>query len=340
MPPERSKPVEFASTRPPHPATVAQPKRPHPATVVQPKPFLGGGIARAPHPATVAQPRAAAAVRAPHPATVTARLSPHPATVVQQRAHPAQLAAHGAHPHPATVDRSAFAVQRAKAVESNANEKEAEVDDAAADADTCSVEAYGGNVKPAILAELKAMIAAAKTAGGGKGGGNPAAQATGALLDRIMADKRVPNPGSQGTFGVGAFVLASSVALVTVGSDDFGTKVAEAARDAEAKASVTKDHLGTRDAGVHGEVAIIIEKPGVQAIRTTQDCCLFCYGLVAARGYNHQGLREDVWPQVWQHDYLEFKLTKRAEYLARARDSVKITWKGAVRYYAVSPVDG
>ena len=51
----------------------------------------------------------------------------------------------------------------------------------------------------------------------------------------------------------------------------------------------------------------------MQALASSQPHCMFCFGTIHARGYQHGDLRESPWPQQWEHDFEGFVLTRAAQ---------------------------
>ncbi|HEX4956351.1 MAG TPA: DUF4157 domain-containing protein [Thermoanaerobaculia bacterium] len=202
---------------------------------------------------------------------------------------------------------------------------------------THGVEVYQGSVDPRILAEVKAIVDAAASAGGGA---TFPTHESATRLEGFMKGEGAPKVSSQDTFAIGGSSYFPGVfTLVTVGSNPFQSAMEQQARKAYTEPdTLSVEKLGGRDSCTHGEMAVISEYPGVQALRTTQDCCLFCYGLLHKRRYYHQPLRHNVWPQAWRHDYLGFKLTNvSVTSFARTGDILAITWQGKTRYYRVDP---
>ncbi len=202
---------------------------------------------------------------------------------------------------------------------------------------THGVAVYQGSVPTSILQEVTAIVNAAAEAGGGA---TFPTHESATQLESFIKGEGAPKVSSQDTFGIGGSSYFPGVfTLVTVGSGQFQSAMEQQAQKAyPGPNSLSVEKLGSRDSCTHGEMAVISEYPGVQALRTTQDCCLFCYGLLHKRRYFHQPLRPNVFPQAWRHDYLGFKLTNvSVTSFARTGDILAITFGGKTRYYRVDP---
>ena len=193
------------------------------------------------------------------------------------------------------------------------------------------MEVIQGEVSEEILAELNRILQAAARAGGAA-----SADPSGVLakLAKFMSGKDVPKPGSQGTYAVGASSYSEGVMTMgTVGTASFGSAMEN---EAKMDFSVSQEDLGQRESCVHGEIGLITAFPGFQAVLATQDCCLFCYGLLESRGYAHQKLRAAVWPQTgWTHDYMGFTLKRVNLAINPKGNLVAITWGSQTVYYRV-----
>lgn len=181
------------------------------------------------------------------------------------------------------------------------------------------VSTYCGKVSQNIIDEVKRIVGAAETAGGRRSEDH-------FLLDKVERKKgEVPKelkPGSQATWGVGAIELEDSEPyMVTIGKGDW------------ANAMGTSDHLGGRPSTLHAEMGIVAERPGVVAISATQDCCLFCYGYLASRNYEHPALRTNVWPNTgWTHPQNGFRLLTGASVTGNV---ISVTFRGETRQFQV-----
>lgn len=189
-----------------------------------------------------------------------------------------------------------------------------------------------------VLDELNKIVLAAQRAGGGASINPTQAMADIAKYENAFSQQLASQKkkiDSQETYGVGASqYFPGTMTLVTVGSNAYGSSLKNEATKDYKNTSAT--HLGVRDSCVHGEIEIITQYPGIQAVHTTQDCCLFCYGVLASRGYQHQGLRKNPWPQAWTHDYLGFKIAIISQEQYRKNDAVvTITFNGQTRCYRV-----
>lgn len=159
-----------------------------------------------------------------------------------------------------------------------------------------------GPVDDRILDELQTILAAAEAGDGAERDGDELKKLRAILKEATVAETV---PDSKETFGLsGASFFADSHALATQGSEGFITAVRAS------QPAATHLDVGKRDTGVHDEVAHITEHPGVTALLSTQAHCLFCYGLIHGRGYQHGEMRTSPWPQLWEHDYLDFRLAQ------------------------------
>jgi hypothetical protein len=186
-----------------------------------------------------------------------------------------------------------------------------------------SVTVFQGNVDDEIVEEVRRLVKAAEDAGGGKSDEHDILDKLQTNVNTLASQGKQYDPGTQNTWGVGGLASSSGngVYQVTVG------------KGAWADALGTKDHLGTRESTCHAEMTIVEERPGVQAIYSTQDCCLFCYGYLASRGYQHPPLRTNPWPKTgWTHPQNNFKLMTGSSVLGAV---LKITFNGDTRYFQV-----
>jgi hypothetical protein len=181
-------------------------------------------------------------------------------------------------------------------------------------------------VSSEILDELEKMMTAAHNS---KGQASPNSQLMTTLSSYDSDFKKTAKIDSQNTFGVGASSYFPGVStVVMVGSGKYASSIKGSSSDEAI-------HLGSRPACTHGEVAIIQDYPGVQGIVTTQKACMFCYGLLCSRGYQHQGLRDNPWPQKWTHDYMKFKLHILGTNASSKAPIVEIKWGEDSRWYWV-----
>jgi hypothetical protein len=191
--------------------------------------------------------------------------------------------------------------------------------------------ALRGPVSDTILTEIKNILDAAE-AGGGNSRDNSGQLK---VLQDLLAKEQVQklNPGSRETFGLsGASFFEGSQVLVAQGSANWVSAV-----QTEASSAQHLD-LSQRRTGVHDEVQHVTAHPGVQALLSTQKHCLFCYGLLHMRGYDHGPLRDEPWPSKWTHDYLGFTLdiTNANMDAITFNPIVKLECHWGTRYYVVS----
>lgn len=119
------------------------------------------------------------------------------------------------------------------------------------------------------------------------------------LLKQKEVQKTFPKD-SRGTYGLGGSNYLSSFTTVQ-GSPQFLEAIT-------GNSNGKVEDLGSRSSGFHDEMHQISEYPGLHALLSTQGHCLFCYGLIHQRGYEHGTIRDNPWPQVWTHDYKGFTL--------------------------------
>jgi hypothetical protein len=184
-----------------------------------------------------------------------------------------------------------------------------------------SVTVFQGNVDDEIVEEVRRLVKAAEDAGGGKSDEHDVLDKLRTNVTTLASQDDEYDPGTQNTWGVGGLKSGNGVYQVTVG------------KGAWADALGTKDHLGTRASTCHAEMTIVEERPGVQAIYSTQDCCLFRYGYLASRGYQRPPLRTNPWPKTgWTHPQNNFRLMTGSSVLGAV---IKITFNGDTRYFQV-----
>jgi hypothetical protein len=191
--------------------------------------------------------------------------------------------------------------------------------------------ALRGPVADKVLTELTNILNAAEA----RGGGSRDAKGQLKVLQDLLSKPDVAklNPGSRETFGLsGASFIEGSQVLIAQGSPIWTQSVQK-----ESPGSQFLD-LAQRSTGVHDEVQHITEYPGVQALLSTQKHCLFCYGLLEFRGYDHGPLRDQPWPSKWKHDYLGFSLSITNENMdaITLNPIIKIECNWGTRYYVVS----
>jgi hypothetical protein len=123
-------------------------------------------------------------------------------------------------------------------------------------------------------------------------------------LKGLLADEATSKPkSSRETFGLGGSQYFKGHPFTTTqGTQEFGQSVSIVPN-----VGIT-EHLGNRPTGVHDEIHQITEYPGLQALASTQGHCIFCYGTIHGRGYQHGEMRSDPFPQNWIHDYAGFGL--------------------------------
>lgn len=185
-----------------------------------------------------------------------------------------------------------------------------------------------GKVDQRILEEVLAIVNAAE-AQGGKDRSGPMLQS----LQDVLAKEKVKelDPGSRQTYGI-------SGASFFPGTQTLAVQGAEPWREAVKEASDTSPlDLGQRGVGLHDEMHHITEYPGVQAVLSTQNNCLFCYGLLEIREYQHGPLRDTPWPKMWKHDYLKFTLTQTNKQMDAISTNpvIEISTKWGTAYYLV-----
>lgn len=199
-----------------------------------------------------------------------------------------------------------------------------------------SVNASESNpIEPEKIAEVRSIIENADNAEGFASSTKPKSML---FLEKVMTDGEIPDPGSQGTYGTGCLMTnTTNYALYTLGSEEFRTKVDEVSQTKKAVSeTVTVHDLGTREARVHAEVEIIKAVPGVESIYTTQNACIFCYGLMVKKGLCHQAIRKNPFPQKWTHPTMNFALSRINPQVAGKKTAMMINWKGEEACYIFS----
>jgi hypothetical protein len=143
---------------------------------------------------------------------------------------------------------------------------------------------------------------------------------------------------SNSTFGLGGSNYFGNTPFTTTqGSSTFSAAVSNLPGIGKV------EDLGNRKTGLHDEMYHITEYPGLQALASSQGHCLFCYGTIHGRGYQHGSLRDSPWPQQWHHDFEGFglKLTNKSMDTIGFADNPVIKIKSDVfgeRYYFVTNV--
>jgi hypothetical protein len=189
-----------------------------------------------------------------------------------------------------------------------------------------------GPIRQSILDELQSILEAAESGGGAERGGPMLTSLKTAMQDPTVTPNHPPDP--RGTYGMSGASYFPGVETVGVqGSGGFIGSVQGLKPGARA--------LGARAVGLHDEMHHITELPGVQAVLSTQNNCLFCYGVLHARNYQHGPIRDKPWPQAWR--YGDFKLEETSARLdAITTDPiVKIeTSLWGTHYYVVTDLRG
>lgn len=194
-----------------------------------------------------------------------------------------------------------------------------------------------GPIDPGITTELLAIVTAAETKGGVERSGPMLTQLT-SLFSNEQVQKQFPS--SRGTFGVSGSSYIEGAQLFGVqGSQEFVKAIESnvATQPGQEKTTSSIMDLGNRPTGKHDEMHQISALPGTQAILSTQDNCIFCYGVLEMRGYEHGPLRQKLWPSDWKHDYMGFKLklTNKQMNAIEQHPIVSISAFGKTRYYFV-----
>jgi hypothetical protein len=153
-------------------------------------------------------------------------------------------------------------------------------------------------------------------------------------LTELLADANVKATlptDNRNTFGLGGANYVGTSLTTVQGDANFIEAISSVANGAET--------LGARVSKTHDEVHQIINRPGLQALLSTQGHCLFCYGLIHSRGYVHGAMRDNPWPQNWRHDYKGFVLNKSSAALDTISNNPILridTDNYGTRYYEVS----
>ncbi|MBF9221101.1 DUF4157 domain-containing protein [Hymenobacter sp. BT662] len=219
-----------------------------------------------------------------------------PASVLQQRAIPNQLAQlvavkHYEKPRAPLGSGSTGVVQAARV----------------------SIARAGNAIDDDLLAtaieEMREIVEAAEAHNGAAQSGEEYKRLQ-ALLQHQTVANTLPQT-SNGTFGLGGSNYFGTTPFTsTQGSADFSGAVSALPESGSTEA------LGNRKTAQHDEMLHITKFPGLQALASSQGHCLFCYGTIHKRGYQHGTLRGyeggklsgNPWPQDWKHDYLGFTL--------------------------------
>ena len=144
--------------------------------------------------------------------------------------------------------------------------------------------------------------------------------------------------GASATAAGAAAVATATASPAAAASSSSGAAAAASGASAAAPfESAALIHLGPRATGIHGEISLIEERPGLTAVLASQDCCLFCYGALASRGYHHQPLRGEAFPKMWEYPFAQFKLVRINPELKRTGPTVEIRWHNQTAYYRVDP---
>ena len=155
-------------------------------------------------------------------------------------------------------------------------------------------------------------------------------------LTSLLANEATTKPKSnRETFGLGGSQYFPGHPFTTTqGTQEFGASVATIADVG------STEHLGKRPTGLHDEMHQITQYPGLQALASTQGHCIFCYGTIHGRGYQHGEIREDPFPQNWIHDYAGFGLKESSAKMDSIEYSdcpvIKIESTFGTKYYYVS----
>lgn len=183
-----------------------------------------------------------------------------------------------------------------------------------------------------VIAEVDRIVNASDTA---QGVANPGVEYNriSGLLDDPGVKGTLPKDG-RSTYGLGGSNYMGTAPFTSIqGPQNFATAIA-------AQSGGTTEELGNRSNKIHDEVHQITEYPGLQALKSTQGHCFFCYGLIHLRGYQHGPMRDkDPWPQNWKHDYMNFTLNQSSSNLdyVSTNPIIKIdTQNYGTRYYEVS----
>lgn len=193
-------------------------------------------------------------------------------------------------------------------------------------------------LRPEIIDELTAILNSAEARDG--------AERSGTTLEGLRAIGRDPNvvrakppEDNRGTYGMAAGSRGDPpTEFISVqGSPAWLAAVGNAAAAAAPGAQVQL--LGSREARVHDETHHLVNAEGVQALKSTQAPCLFCYAYLEHWEYEHEALpAKPNWPQDWRHPTLGFELERTGEALDGAHEypAVKITTeRWGFRYYYV-----
>jgi hypothetical protein len=173
-----------------------------------------------------------------------------------------------------------------------------------------TVHAHVGLVAGATFTELTNMMAAVGV-GGATGGAELA------LAALVAAAGAALPPNAQDTVALGANAVGNHLA---VGSQAFQLAVGAPQRVARG--------------AYHGEMAAVHHGYNA-AVAASQDCCIFCYGYLAANGIAHQALRANPWPNTqWTHPTMGFSLSSGGQFLA-VGNAVRINHAGQDHYWQV-----
>ena len=203
------------------------------------------------------------------------------------------------------------------------------------------IRAWGTNVPRELLAKIESTVSAIiayveRT--GGVGPGGPEYE----RLENILKKIDGPTVGSQKAYGLGGMALAGEGHLTTVqGPQGFHESVSKC----ENVGKVV--YLGARPEYLHDELFHIQEHPSLHALASTQPHCIFCYGTIGLRNYEHGSVRQTVlWPNHWVHDWGQFMLTKhtiQTEIQHQGHAELEITTSldpSSKRYYVTTMAPG
>ena len=165
-----------------------------------------------------------------------------------------------------------------------------------------AIKAHNGIGASAVVTKaLNKVLGAAEAKGGGAATGATLTRLTG-ILQQASAAGTGWTHSAQATYGISGRGTGATATTYIQGPTKF--------RDAVLTVEPNAVYIGRRNPRVHDEVVHLRRDPAIEGVLSTQDNCIFCYGMLESKGCEHGPLRASRFPEGWNHHKHDFELQR------------------------------